>query len=140
MKKSDLDQFSESIIQFYEKLFSWEHTVAKTSGLSPQQNHTIKIVGSAGPIRMKPLAKKLSVTTGTLTVMVDRLEKSGFVCREKDPEDGRGFNIKLTKKGNHVHKEHHAHHVKLAQNIVSNLPHDEACAFSNTLAKINENI
>ncbi len=140
MKKSNLNQFSESIIQFYEKLFSWEHAVAKNSGLSPQQNHTIDIVGSSGPIRMKPLAKKLSVTTGTLTVMVDRLKKSEIVYREKDPKDGRGFNIKLTQKGNHIHKEHHAYHIKLAKDIVSSLTPEEARAFSNTLTKINESI
>ncbi|MCF6249572.1 MAG: MarR family transcriptional regulator [Desulfobacula sp.] len=140
MKRSDLDQFSESIIRFYEKLFSREHAVAKDTGLSPQQNHTIDIVGSTGSIRMKSLAKKLSVTTGTLTVMIDRLEKSGFVYREKDPRDGRGFNINLTQKGDAVHKEHHACHIKLAEDILSGLEPDEAANFADILIKINESI
>lgn len=133
-------QVSETIIQFYDKLFFWEHTVAKNTGLSPQQNHTIEIVGSLSPIRMKPLADKLSVTMGTLTVMIDRLEKTGYLCRKKDPEDGRGFNIILTQKGEEIHKEHHAHHIRLAEDIISRLEPKEATDFLNILEKINRNL
>ncbi len=140
MKEKELIRLSETIIQFYEKLFSWEHAVAKSTGLSPQQNHTIESVGNSGPIRMKPLAEKLSVTMGTLTVMIDRLEKGGYVCRQKDPEDGRGFNIRLTDKGEGIHKEHHAYHVKLAQDIISRLDPKEADDFLRTLIKINRTI
>jgi len=136
--EKEITQISETIIQFYDKLFSWEHAVAKNTGLSTQQNHTIEIVGSMGPIRMKPLADKLSVTMGTLTVMIDRLEKAGYLCRKKDPEDGRGFNIMLTRKGEGIHKEHHAHHLRLAEDILGLLDPEEASDFSNILEKINK--
>jgi len=140
MTEKELTQLSETIIQFYEKLFSWEHAVAKNTSLSPQQNHTIEIVGHDFPIRMKPLAEKLSVTMGTLTVMIDRLEKTGYVCRQKDPEDGRGFNIILTKKGERIHKKHHAYHIKLAEDIISLLDPEEATNFLKALIKINRTI
>jgi DNA-binding MarR family transcriptional regulator len=130
----------KGLFVIYEKLFSWEHGIAKNTGLSPQQNHTIEIVGSDGPLRMKPLAEKLSVTMGTLTVMIDRLEKTGYVCRQKDPEDGRGFNIMLTDKGEVVHKEHHAYHLKLAEDIISLLDPKEASGFLKALRKINRTI
>ena len=89
MKTEELRKFSEIVIQFYEKLSAWEIAVARNSGLSTQQNHTIAIVGNAGQIRMKPLAEKLGVTTGTLTVMIDRLQKADYVRRQPDPADGR---------------------------------------------------
>ena len=130
-------KLSETIIEFYEKLFSWEQATARHTGLSPQQNHTIEIVGSDGPIRMRPLAEKLGVTMGTLTVMIDRLEKTGYVVREKDPEDGRGFNIILTQKGEVTHKEHHAYHLQLAEDILSHIKREEASVFLNALSKIN---
>lgn len=138
MNSQQLEELSEAMIQFYEKMSSWENGVAKTRGLSPQQNHTIDIVGHAGSIRMKPLAEKLSITTGTLTVMIDRLEKSGYVHRKKDPRDKRAFNIVLTKKGLKVHREHHSFHLKLAQDVISNLDPAQAECFSQTLIKINE--
>lgn len=137
MTDTNLFKLSETIVEFYEKLSSWEHATARDTGLSPQQNHTIEIVGSDGPIRMRPLAEKLGVTMGTLTVMVDRLEKAGYVCREKDPEDGRGVNVVLTGKGDVTHKEHHAYHLQLAENILSHLNQEEASVFLTTLSKIN---
>ena len=140
MDKLKRIQLSETIIQFYEKLFSWEHAVAKNTGLSPRQNHTIEVVGSDGPIRMKPLAKKLSVTMGTLTVMIDRLEKAGYVFRQKDSDDGRGFNIVLTQKGDKIHKKHHADHTKLTGDIINQLDSIEASNFLKALININKAI
>ena len=138
MKQTDIHpELSETIIEFYEKLFSWETAVAKTSGLTPQQNHTIEIVGNDGPVRMKSLAEKLSVTMGTLTVMVNRLEKSGYVSRTKDPEDGRGFLIDLTPKGEQIHHEHHDYHLKLVEDILHQLTSEESLHLLNTLKKIN---
>ena len=137
MCPEDLSRLSASVIQFYEKLFSWESAVAKSSGLSPQQNHTIEIVGAEGPIRMKPLADKLGVTTGTLTVMIDRLQKAGYVERKNDPNDRRAFNVVLTDLGRKTHEEHHAYHLKLAEDISACLDKEEAELFSKMLEKIN---
>lgn len=137
MDQNQHTQLSEQIIEFYEKLFSWETAVAKTSGLTPQQNHTIEIVGNEGPIRMKPLAEKLSVTMGTLTVMIDRLEKTGYVERLKDPEDGRGFIIELTREGQKIHHEHHAYHLQLVEDIRHSLDSSEADQLLTILKKIN---
>ncbi|WP_319548446.1 MarR family transcriptional regulator [Desulfogranum marinum] len=71
----ELRRLSEIIVEFYEKLSSWEDSVVRESGLTTAQANTIEIVGHAGSIKMKDLAEKLGVTTGTLTVAVDRLEK-----------------------------------------------------------------
>ncbi len=137
MCPEDLQNLSRVVIEFYEKMFSWEGAIAKNSGLSPQQNHTIEIVGDEGPIRMKPLADKLGVTTGTLTVMIDRLQKSGYVERRTDPEDRRAFNVELTDKGDHVHAEHHDYHLKLAEDISGCITEEEVAQFVALLDKIN---
>lgn len=137
MCPEDLGKLSKAVIQFYEKLFSWEHAVAKNTGLSPQQNHTIEIVGTEGSIRMKPLAEKLGITTGTLTVMIDRLEKAGFLERMRDPSDRRAFNVVLTEKGREIYQEHHTYHLKLAEDIVGCLDEKETERFARILEKIN---
>lgn len=138
MPQTDLPlQLSSTIIEFYEKLFSWETAVAKNSGLTPQQNHTIELVGNEGPVRMKVLAEKLSVTMGTLTVMINRLEKTGYVSRKKDPDDGRGFLITLTEKGEQIHHEHHDYHLKLVEDILHQLSTREASDLLDILRKIN---
>ena len=138
MCPEDLSRLSNLVIQFYEKMFSWENAIAKNSGLSPQQNHTIEIVGNEGPIRMKPLAEKLGVTTGTLTVMIDRLQKAEYVERQNDPSDRRAFNVILTEKGKKIHNEHHAYHHKLVEDMSGCLEESEVKDFEKILEKINK--
>ncbi len=127
----------DAIVQFYEKLSAWEISVARNSGLSPQQNHAIEIIGSTGQIRMKPLAEKLGVTTGTLTVMVDRLQKSEYVQRQPDPTDGRAFNVTLTEKGEEAYQLHHLLHENLTLDIVGCLDSEEQERFTGMLKRIN---
>lgn len=48
---------------------------------------------------MSDLSGKLSIDNSAITGLVDRLEKDGFVTREANPEDRRGFLIRITKAG-----------------------------------------
>jgi DNA-binding MarR family transcriptional regulator len=76
------------IIEFYEKLSSWEQSVVAESGLTLPQMHTIEILGGNNLIKMKDLATKMGITTGTLTVMIDNLGKKGLVEVSKIPKTG----------------------------------------------------
>ena len=78
---------AREIVEFYEKLSSWEHEIVRGSDLTPNQMHAIEIIGHEKSLRMKELAGKLGVTTGTLTVTVDRLEKKGLICVHKKEQD-----------------------------------------------------
>ena len=82
-------KLSHQLIELYERLSSWEQDVVKNSGLSTHQMHTIEIVGHSGSLRMKDLAQKMGVTTGTLTVMVDRLEQQDILHRQAHETDRR---------------------------------------------------
>lgn len=52
-----------------------------------------------GDSKMCAIAKFMSVTTAAMTGMVDRLETSGYVKREHEPEDRRIIKVVLTSKG-----------------------------------------
>jgi len=140
MHTKSFQHLLDAIVQFYEKLSAWEISVARNSALSPQQNHTIEIIGSAGQIRMKPLAEKLGVTTGTLTVMIDRLQKSGYVKRQPDPTDGRAFNATLTANGEEAFRRHHLLHESLTLDIIGCLDTEEQRKFTEMLKKINSTV
>ena len=74
-----LEKLSHQLAEFYDKMASWEHSIVKDSGLSPAQMHTVEIIGHNQNMRMKELDERLGVTTGSLTVGVDKLEKLGNV-------------------------------------------------------------
>lgn len=48
---------------------------------------------------MTELSKELSIDNSAITGLVDRLERSGFVCREINPLDRRKFLISITESG-----------------------------------------
>ncbi len=53
------------------------------------------------PYRSSPskLARRMELTSGSVTNRLDRLERAGFVRRLPDPDDRRGIVIELTDKG-----------------------------------------
>ncbi len=139
---SEVAKLSHQLVELYEKLSSWEQDVVKSSGLSPAQMHTIEIVGHGAegahgaPLRMKELAKKMGVTTGTLTVMIDRLEQQGLLKRTPHETDRRSYLIALTEKGQTLFAEHHQYHLRLTEEITATLSEEEQRLFSGVLGKI----
>ena len=93
---------ARQIVEFYERLSNWEHEVVRGSDLTPGQMHAIEIIGHETSLRMKELAEKLGVTTGTLTVTVDRLENKGLIERKPHETDRRSFRVALTEAGQDV--------------------------------------
>lgn len=136
----DTQQLSKIIVEFYEKLSSWEESVVRDSGLTTAQAHTIEIVGHAGSIKMKDLAKKIGVTTGTLTVGIDRLEKKNLLVRKPHKTDRRSYLIELTPQGEKCFKEHHNFHIQMTQELVSELTPREQDDFGKIIRKMLDRI
>ncbi len=126
---------SDLIIEFYEKLSSWEQSVVAGSGLTLPQMHTIEILGGNNLIKMKDLAAKMGVTTGTLTVMVDNLEKKGLVARVHNPEDRRSYVIRLTDAGFEHYAQHSAFHLDLVKECTAGFSAEQLKQFSELLSE-----
>lgn len=67
--------------------------------LSPPQIHTLLWLGIDGPLTMGDIARRASVTEKTGTGLVDRLERDGYVQRDRDAVDRRVVHVKLTARG-----------------------------------------
>ncbi len=102
-----LEVLSHQLTEFYDKMASWEHSIVKDIGLSPAQMDTVEVVGHNQNMRMKELAEGLGVTTGTLTVGVDKLENLGLVERKPHESDRRSWLIVLTDCGKRMYEKHH---------------------------------
>ena len=51
------------------------------------------------------LARHMGVTASTMSLMVDRLERGGYVRRERSPQDGRRVDLRLTAAGLGIKKQ-----------------------------------
>jgi DNA-binding MarR family transcriptional regulator len=120
-----LEVLSHQLAEFYDKMASWEHSIVKDNGLSPAQMHTVEIIGHNQDMRMKELAERLGVTTGTLTVGVDKLEKIGLVERKPHESDRRSWLIVLTDDGKQMYEQHHKYHQEFTNEISRDLTLDQ---------------
>ena len=131
-----ISKLSRQLIEFYDKISSWEDSVVRESGLSPAQMHTIEVIGHRDNMRMKELAERLAITTGTLTVSVDKLEQKGFVVRKPHESDRRSWLVVLTEKGKDVFDQHHKFHDEFTAEIATELSNDEVEMLSTLLGKV----
>lgn len=71
------------------------HAIASRLGISPTDLETMDILSTSGPLTAGRLAELTGLTTGAITGVVDRLERAGFVRRERDAEDRRRVIVHL---------------------------------------------
>ncbi|ABV87647.1 MarR family winged helix-turn-helix transcriptional regulator [Shewanella pealeana] len=136
MKNQD-DSLNHAMIEFYEKLSSWEMAVVKDKGFSLPQVHTVEILGLNGPMRMKELAQKIGITTGTLTVQVDKMVEAGLVVRTPHANDRRSILVELTDSGREMFEEHDKLHMQLTQDLTAKFDDKERAQLLDFFERIN---
>ncbi|WP_285769415.1 MarR family transcriptional regulator [Peribacillus sp. SI8-4] len=67
----------------------FQQNMAQKIGVSHTDLKTAEILKETGPITAGELAKITGLSTGSVTALINRLEKSGYVRRERDQLDGR---------------------------------------------------
>ena len=67
--------------------------------MSPTQYGTLVIIGANPGIKQTDLAHAIQLDRSTIVPLLDRLEKSGWVTRERLPSDRRTNALKLTQAG-----------------------------------------
>jgi DNA-binding MarR family transcriptional regulator len=73
--------------------------IAERLGMSATDLHAINLLDIEGPITAGRLAELMSLTTGAVTGVLDRLERAGLVRREADPADRRRVVARLVPAG-----------------------------------------
>jgi len=136
----EVEQLTNEMHDFFNRFTSWETSVIRSSDLTLSESHAIEVLGVYGKMNMKALAEKLAVTTGTVTVAVDRLEKGGYAKRATTEEDRRAYIIELTPVGRKAFEEHHKHHLRLTQELIPLLSKEESDTFLNILQKLNRHL
>ena len=134
---SVLAELNYSVIEFYEKLSSWEHDVVREKGLTLPQMHTLEVLGIHKAMQMKALAQRMGITTGTLTVLVDRLEAKSFVVRKPHETDRRSIIVHLTSFGQEMFEEHDRLHMRLIEELTSAFTDSEKELLLSCLNKMN---
>jgi DNA-binding MarR family transcriptional regulator len=71
------------------KTVLFQQAIADRLGLNTTDLMCLSLLSDAEPLTAGQLAEATGLTTGSVTIMIDRLEKAGYAQREKDPTDRR---------------------------------------------------
>jgi DNA-binding MarR family transcriptional regulator len=73
--------------------------------LSAHQASVLDHLDAVEPTSLLHLAKHMGVTASTMSLTVDRLERGGYMRRERSQEDGRRVDLRLTPAGVRIQRQ-----------------------------------
>jgi DNA-binding MarR family transcriptional regulator len=88
----------------------------------------------------KDLASKMNITPATITKMLQRMEKAGFIQRKPDPTDQRVTRVFLTDLGRNVQQELESAFRALEAETFANLSQEELALMYRFLTQIRQNL
>ncbi|AKB17812.1 MULTISPECIES: MarR family winged helix-turn-helix transcriptional regulator [unclassified Methanosarcina] len=104
--------------------------------LKKNQNKVILIIGTAGEIMPTTLGKCLDLQKGSLTSMIDALEREKLVYRKGDPGDRRKTLVSLTDKGKAYRDWFTKELEKNASEVMNRLVEEDIVAYQESLKTI----
>lgn len=105
-------------------------------GLTQPQFSVIETLGHLGPLPTGDVSKKMLVTGGCMTVIIDNLEKEGLVERTRSANDRRVILVQLTLKGRALFGEMFSKHAEVIADLASVLSEEEQRQLSLLLKKL----
>jgi DNA-binding MarR family transcriptional regulator len=96
----------------------------------------LRRAGSPYQLPQARLMTQLALTSGTISLRVDRLTKRGIVTRAADPDDKRGQRVRLTADGLRLFDEIAPLHLANEERLLSSLTPDERVTLARLLRKL----
>ena len=95
---------ARQLMEHYPKIFFACHRRhvrddARRRLLSAHQASILDHLDDVEPTSMTALAMHMGVTPSTMSLAVDRLQRGGYVVRDRDPLDARKVQLRLTRHG-----------------------------------------
>lgn len=120
----------------FEKMLA-EHGISQFNGA---QGRILFVLWGRDGIPIRDLAEETGLARTTLTGMLDRLETSGHVVREADPEDRRSIRIRLTDQARGLREQYDAVSAEMGEVFYRGFRDEEILEFERNLGRILENL
>ena len=78
------------------------HKHLASAGLTLSQFAVLEALYHLGPLFQREIGQKLLRSSGNITMVIDNLEKRGYVKRERKKEDRRFMMVRLTDEGSEL--------------------------------------
>jgi DNA-binding MarR family transcriptional regulator len=141
MKPSQRQELSQSIAQLLPNVIQGVHIgFLAQKNLTHTQFFVLIAIHSQNQLSMGTLSDRSKVSMPTMSGIIERLVKGGYVKRTPHAEDRRQIMIELTAKGKHVISEFQLAVAKRWEEVLGVLTDNEINAFKNIVAHLRERL
>lgn len=107
------------------------------AGLSRVQLTVLAILRAGEPRRITELADQERITQPSMTALISRMERSGWVRRERDPYDRRGVRVSITEAGERQYDAGLAAYVETLAGRLRKLDRTQQIAIQQAIAALD---
>lgn len=118
-----------------QRFLAAELRQAGIAGIEPAHGAILRLLHGHGPLSMGRLAALTGRTRPTVTVLVQKLVRHGYVSRETDPADGRAVVVRLTDRALGLAEEMEAISVRLRRTLFRSFSRGERVILAELLEK-----
>lgn len=133
-----MDYICFKLAKVMRKMQRYYETSLAPFEITPVQFYVLNALWTTDGMKFKDLAKSVSLDGSTLTGILDRMERGGFVERRDDPEDRRSLLVYLTKKAKEIGPSLISLAESLDRDIKNQFTPEEYGTFLQVLEKISE--
>jgi MarR family transcriptional regulator, 2-MHQ and catechol-resistance regulon repressor len=106
-----------AIARCHNSLFEKIDKNTQSFGLNTSEFGVLELLFHKGPQPVQKVAEKILVTSGTITYVIDKLQKKQLVERKKCEKDKRIFYVILTEEGKTLMENIFEQHKLFVQNV-----------------------
>ncbi len=111
-----------------------------TVGLYRGQPPVLRVLEEEEGLSHSELARRLRIRPATISKMLDRMDKAGFIMRKADPADQRVSRVYLTDRGRAVQDQVRSLIATMARDGFSSLTPDEVSTLHALLSRVAANL
>ena len=104
-RSTAISETMQSLRRIFKAIQDYSQEVSKKFGITGPQLWALKTLSTEGSLSVGDLSKKMYLHPSTVTGVVDRLEKKGYVVRDRGQKDRRVVKVQLTLKGRRLVKK-----------------------------------
>jgi DNA-binding MarR family transcriptional regulator len=94
-----ISEIMQSLRRIFKAIQDYSYEVSNKFGITGPQLWALKTISQNESLHLGELGKRMYLHPSTITGLIDRLEKKGYVERDRGREDRRVVNLRLTSRG-----------------------------------------
>ncbi|WP_157729373.1 MarR family winged helix-turn-helix transcriptional regulator [Tumebacillus algifaecis] len=133
------EKLEAQFVKFFRRAIA-EYRQELNRDLSGPQVQILELLEWYGPSNVSHLAERLYVTCGAVTLLADKMQKAGYLTRERSEQDRRVVMVSLTEKGRELLTEAREIRARLFTRYFGRLTADELNDLANLFNKMEHYI